>query len=57
MLFRSVSTSHVSCGSLGGLGLATGKLARPRFLQILLAWAVTLPAAAAVSWAMVRILG
>ncbi|MBI2899737.1 MAG: inorganic phosphate transporter [Planctomycetes bacterium] len=41
-----VSTTHVSCGALAGLGLARGGLAGRRFLQILAAWGITLPFAA-----------
>lgn len=41
-----VSTTHVSCGAIGGLGLSTGALRSRPFLAILGAWVVTLPAAA-----------
>jgi inorganic phosphate transporter, PiT family len=41
-----VSTTHVSCGSLFGIGLATGQ-ANPRVIfNILLSWLITLPCAA-----------
>lgn len=43
-----VSTTHVSCGALIGLGMVTGK-AHPRMiLTILLAWITTLPCGAAI---------
>jgi PiT family inorganic phosphate transporter len=49
-----VSTTHVTCGAIAGLGFGRGSLARKRFGQILLAWLVTLPlgamGAAAALW-------
>jgi PiT family inorganic phosphate transporter len=50
-----VSTTHVACGSLAGLGLCTGKLAVKRLAQILAAWVITLPAAAALACLFLRI--
>lgn len=44
-----VSTTHVSVGSLFGIGLATGEGNRRMIRNILLAWAVTLPVAALLS--------
>ena len=41
-----VSTTHVSCGSLFGLGAVTGTARWRMILGITLAWLVTLPAAA-----------
>lgn len=41
-----VSTTHVSCGALFGLGGVTGQARWRRIGQILLAWLVTLPLAA-----------
>ncbi len=41
-----VSTTHVSCGSLFGLGVVTGQGRWPVIRNILLAWIVTLPLAA-----------
>ncbi|QDT00748.1 inorganic phosphate transporter [Adhaeretor mobilis] len=41
-----VSTTHVSCGSLFGIGATTGQAQKTTILKILLAWFVTLPAAA-----------
>jgi PiT family inorganic phosphate transporter len=41
-----VSTTHVSCGSLFGLGTVTGGAKKKTILTILLAWAATLPLAA-----------
>lgn len=40
-----VSTTHVSCGSLFGIGMATGQGRWKTVRQILLAWAITLPVA------------
>jgi len=39
-----VSTTHVSCGSIFGIGLATKNGNRSTILQILTAWVTTLPA-------------
>ena len=45
-----VSTTHVSCGSLFGIGLINGQ-AHWRFIgQVLLAWLTTLPLAAMLAW-------
>ena len=45
-----VSTTHVSCGSLFGIGAVTG-LARWGVIgNIVLAWIVTLPIAAVLAW-------
>lgn len=41
-----VSTTHVSCGSLFGIGAATGQARWKTIGTILLAWVVTLPTAA-----------
>ncbi|MBI4230216.1 MAG: inorganic phosphate transporter [Planctomycetes bacterium] len=41
-----VSTTHVSCGSLFGIGMATRLARRRTILGILSAWAITLPVAA-----------
>jgi PiT family inorganic phosphate transporter len=44
-----VSTTHVSCGALFGIGVANGQ-ARWRVIRtILLAWVLTLPVAALLS--------
>ncbi len=40
-----VSTTHVSCGALFGIGLTTGKAHLRMIMNILLAWITTLPAA------------
>ncbi len=45
-----VSATHVSCGSLFGIGLVTGQAHRRTIGQILAAWVLTLPAAAAGGW-------
>ena len=44
-----VSTTHVSVGSLFGIGLVTGHLNTRMVLEILLSWFVTLPVAAVFS--------
>lgn len=44
-----VSTTHVSVGSLLGIGITTGQAKWKPVLKILLSWVVTLPCAAAVS--------
>lgn len=41
-----VSTTHVSCGSLFGIGLVNKKANLPVIKQIILAWVITLPLAA-----------
>jgi len=52
-----VSTTHVSCGALFGVGAATGQ-ARWRWIGgILLAWLGTVPLAALVAGLLVRLLG
>ena len=46
-----VSTTHVSVGSLFGIGLATGQ-ANPRvIINIVLSWIITLPCAALIGGA------
>ncbi len=42
-----VSTTHISCGSLFGLGATTGRAHWKAIGEILLAWVVTLPVSAA----------
>jgi PiT family inorganic phosphate transporter len=44
-----VSTTHVSCGALFGIGATTGQARWNTIFQILLAWVITLPVAAALS--------
>jgi PiT family inorganic phosphate transporter len=44
-----VSTTHVSVGSLIGIGLVTGKGHWPKVGQIVLSWLVTLPCGAAIA--------
>ena len=44
-----VSTTHVSCGSLFGLGVVTGKARWRMIVRIILAWVVTLPVAGAIA--------
>lgn len=47
-----VSTTHVSCGSLFGIGATTGQAHWKTIRHILAAWAITLPVAAALGGAM-----
>jgi PiT family inorganic phosphate transporter len=42
-----VSTTHVTCGALFGIGMITGRARWGTIGQILLAWVITLPVAAA----------
>lgn len=44
-----VSTTHVSCGSLFGLGAVTGTAKRNMIGAILMAWVITLPSAGAMA--------
>lgn len=44
-----VSTTHVSCGALFGLGASSGRARRDTIVQIVGAWAFTLPLAAIVA--------
>lgn len=41
-----VSTTHVSCGALFGIGAVTGQARRETIVMILVAWVTTLPAGA-----------
>lgn len=50
-----VSTTHVTCGALFGLGLSSGDAQRATMLKILLAWIVTLPLAGLLAFAAFRI--
>ena len=51
-----VSTTHVSVGSLFGLGICTGKARWKMIATILVAWVTTLPLAALIAAALARIL-
>ena len=51
-----VSTTHVSCGSLFGLGSVTGTARWQLILGIILAWVVTLPVAAALAALVAQVL-
>jgi len=44
-----VSTTHVSCGSLFGMGLVTRQANTRVIRQILLSWVLTLPIAASLA--------
>lgn len=44
-----VSTTHVSCGSLFGLGAVTGGARKKTIVTIVLSWVATLPLSAAIS--------
>ena len=50
-----VSTTHVSCGALFGIGAVNGRARWRTIAQILLAWTVTLPTAAALAAGMALI--
>jgi PiT family inorganic phosphate transporter len=52
-----VSTTHVSCGALFGIGTVTGEARWRAIAGILLAWVTTLPAAAALGAACFAVLG
>lgn len=45
-----VSTTHVTCGSLFGIGAVSGGARWGMIRRVLLAWLATLPAAAALGW-------
>lgn len=51
-----VSTTHVSCGALFGIGSVTGQAHWPIIFQILLAWITTLPCAALIAWLLFHLL-
>jgi PiT family inorganic phosphate transporter len=51
-----VSTTHVSCGALFGIGAANGRARRDVIRTILLAWLLTLPCAAIVAGATYAVL-
>lgn len=46
-----VSTTHVSVGSIAGVGADAGTLHRKALANVLLSWVVTLPLAAGLAWA------
>ena len=52
-----VSTTHVSVGSLFGIGLVNGTARRQTILSILVAWVTTLPTGAALGLAIYALLG
>jgi PiT family inorganic phosphate transporter len=52
-----VSTTHVTCGALFGIGLVTGRARWGTIGRILLAWLVTLPVAAVSAAAAATLLG
>jgi PiT family inorganic phosphate transporter len=45
-----VSTTHVSCGALFGIGAVTGQARWSMIGKILVAWVTTLPVAALIAW-------
>ncbi|MEX2552682.1 MAG: inorganic phosphate transporter, partial [Actinomycetota bacterium] len=51
-----VSTTHVSCGALFGIGAVTGQARWPFIGQILLVWITTLPCAAMIGWLVFEVL-
>ena len=44
-----VSTTHVSVGSISGVGMASGKIDLTELSKILMSWAITLPCAASIA--------
>ena len=44
-----VSTTHVSVGSISGVGLASGKIDLAELSKILMSWVITLPCAATIA--------
>ena len=59
LLGMPLSTTHVSCGAIFGIGATEGKLNRNAVLQILSAWVTTLPLAMTVSaalWFLITVL-
>ncbi|TAJ79680.1 MAG: inorganic phosphate transporter [Sphingobium sp.] len=46
-----VSTTHVSVGSIAGVGTGAGTVDWPALRHVLLSWVLTLPCAAGVAWA------
>lgn len=52
-----VSTTHVSVGSIAGIGVNAHALNWHTVRNVLLSWIVTLPAAAAIAWITIRLLG
>lgn len=45
-----ISTTHVSVGSIAGIGAGVGSIDWPMARNIVLSWVVTLPVAAALAW-------
>ena len=52
-----VSTTHVSCGSLFGIGVVSGRARWKAILGILVAWITTLPMAALLTAAVYVVVG
>ncbi len=52
-----VSTTHVSVGSISGVGARAGTLEWPALRAVLTSWAATLPFAAVSAWAAAMLLG
>lgn len=52
-----VSTTHVSVGSISGVGARAGTLEWPALRTVLLSWVATLPFAAASAWIAAMLLG
>lgn len=51
-----VSTTHVSVGSIAGVGVGTDALNRDTLRNVLLSWVATLPMAAGIAWIALNIL-
>lgn len=45
-----VSTTHVSVGSIAGVGISAGSIQWPALRNVLLSWVATLPLAMAIGW-------
>ncbi len=52
-----VSTTHVTCGSLFGIGLVNGQAHKRVIGQVVLSWVTTLPLAAGLGWVAWRVIG
>jgi len=53
----AVSTTHVSVGSLFGIGAVTGKANTKKIVEIILSWVLTLPIAFILAFAFAKLLG
>lgn len=51
-----VSTTHVSVGSIAGVGISAGSVNWPALRGVLMSWVATLPLALAISWLVSKLL-